>query len=128
MNPSQARARIAKILRHDPHTLIEGCLIAGFSMRAHVAYIYVRGEFIREREALQAAIDECYDAGLLGQNNKNGWDFDIFVHHGAGAYICGEETAAAGEPRGARGAAAPGKPPFPANVGLYGCPTNGEQC
>ncbi len=62
-------------------------------MGAHVGYIYVRGEFIREREALQRAIDECYDAGLLGKGNKNGWDFDLYVHHGAGAYICGEETA-----------------------------------
>src|SRR3546814_14582040 len=62
-------------------------------MGAHAAYIYVRGEYMREREALQAAIDECYDAGLLGRNSKLGWDFDIYVHHGAGAYICGEETA-----------------------------------
>ncbi|MDA4635751.1 NADH-quinone oxidoreductase subunit F, partial [Escherichia coli] len=81
------------IMRHDPHTLIEGCLIAGFAMGANTCYIYVRGEYIREREALQAAIDECYDAKLLGKNNKNGWDYDIYVHHGAGAYICGEETA-----------------------------------
>ncbi|MGI9356795.1 MAG: NADH-quinone oxidoreductase subunit F, partial [Rhizobiaceae bacterium] len=75
------------IMRHDPHTLIEGCLIAGFAMGAHACYIYVRGEYIREREALQAAIDECYDAKLLGKNNKHGWDYDIYVHHGAGAYI-----------------------------------------
>src|SRR5882757_3376881 len=79
------------ILRFEPHTLIEGCLIAGFAMGANTCYIYVRGEYIREREALQAAIDECYDAKLLGKNNKNGWDYDIYVHHGAGAYICGEE-------------------------------------
>lgn len=111
-----------EILRHDPHTLIEGCLIAGFSMRAHAAYIYVRGEFIREREALQAAIDECYDAGLLGKNNKNGWDFDVYVHHGAGAYICGEETALLESLEGKKGQPRL-KPPFPANVGLYGCPT-----
>src|SRR6195952_4594948 len=81
------------IMRHDPHTLIEGCVIASFAMGANHAYIYVRGEYIREREALQAAIDECYDAGLLGKNNKLGYDIDIIVHHGAGAYICGEETA-----------------------------------
>ncbi|EHK56603.1 NADH dehydrogenase I subunit F, partial [Mesorhizobium alhagi CCNWXJ12-2] len=81
------------ILRHDPHTLVEGCLIAGFAMGAVAAYIYVRGEFIREREALQRAIDEAYDAGLIGKDNKNGYDFEIYVHHGAGAYICGEETA-----------------------------------
>jgi NADH-quinone oxidoreductase subunit F len=81
-------------MRHDPHTLIEGCLIAGFAMGAHACYIYIRGEYIREREALQAAIDEAYDAGLLGKNAAgSGWDFDIVLHHGAGAYICGEETA-----------------------------------
>ncbi len=110
------------IMRHDPHTLIEGCLIAGCAMNSNTCYIYVRGEYIREREALQAAIDECYDAGLLGKNNKNGWDFDIFVHHGAGAYICGEETALLESLEGKKGQPRL-KPPFPANVGLYGCPT-----
>jgi NADH-quinone oxidoreductase subunit F len=110
------------ILRHDPHTLVEGCLIAGFAMGAHAAYIYVRGEFIREREALQRAVDEAYDAGLIGKNNKNGWDFDIIVHHGAGAYICGEETALLESLEGKKGQPRL-KPPFPANVGLYGCPT-----
>ncbi len=111
-----------EIMRHDPHTLIEGCLIAGFAMRAHACYIYVRGEYMREREALQAAIDECYDAGLLGKNNKHGWDYDIYVHHGAGAYICGEETALLESLEGKKGQPRL-KPPFPANVGLYGCPT-----
>ena len=110
------------ILRHDPHTLVEGCVVAGFAMGAHAAYIYVRGEFIREREALQAAIDACHDAGLLGKNNKFGWDFDVFVHHGAGAYICGEETALLESLEGKKGQPRL-KPPFPANVGLYGCPT-----
>jgi NADH-quinone oxidoreductase subunit F len=110
------------IMRHDPHTLIEGCVIASFAMGAHVAYIYVRGEYIREREALQAAIDECYDAGLLGINNKLGWDMDIYVHHGAGAYICGEETALLESLEGKKGQPRL-KPPFPANMGLYGCPT-----
>lgn len=110
------------ILRHDPHTLIEGCLIAGFTMGAHHAFIYVRGEFMREREALQAAIDECYDAGLLGKNNKHGYDFDVIVHHGAGAYICGEETALLESLEGKKGQPRL-KPPFPANMGLYGCPT-----
>ncbi|TIM33251.1 MAG: NADH-quinone oxidoreductase subunit F [Mesorhizobium sp.] len=76
------------ILRHDPHTLVEGCLIAGFAMGAIAAYIYVRGEFIREREALQRAIDEAYAAKLIGKNNTSGYDFDIYMHHGAGAYIC----------------------------------------
>ncbi|MEM8813421.1 MAG: NADH-quinone oxidoreductase subunit NuoF [Pseudomonadota bacterium] len=111
-----------EILRHDPHTLVEGCLIAGFSMGAHTAYIYVRGEFIRERERLQAAIDQAYEANLIGRNNVHGWDFDIYVHHGAGAYICGEETALLESLEGKKGQPRL-KPPFPANVGLYGCPT-----
>jgi NADH-quinone oxidoreductase subunit F len=81
-----------EIMRHDPHTLVEGCLIAGFAMGAHTAFVYVRGEFVRERERFQIAVDEAREAGLIGKNNKNGWDFEIVVHHGAGAYICGEET------------------------------------
>jgi NADH-quinone oxidoreductase subunit F len=109
-------------MRHDPHTLVEGCLIAGFAMGAHTAYIYVRGEFVREREALERAIAECYDAGLLGKNNKCGWDMDVFVHHGAGAYICGEETALIESLEGKKGMPRL-KPPFPANAGLYGAPT-----
>lgn len=81
-------------MRHDPHTLIEGCLIAAFAIGSRACYIYICGEYIRERETLQTAIDEAYDAGLLGRNAaKSGWDFDIYLHHGAGAYICGEETA-----------------------------------
>ena len=111
-----------EIMRHDPHLLIEGSLLAGFAMRAHTAYIYVRGEFIRERERLQAAVDEAYDAKLIGKNNENGWDFDIFVHHGAGAYICGEETALLESLEGKKGMPRL-KPPFPAHVGLYGAPT-----
>ncbi|KAB0681959.1 NADH-quinone oxidoreductase subunit NuoF [Aureimonas leprariae] len=111
-----------EIMRNDPFTLIEGCLLAGFSMGAHAAYIYVRGEYIREREALQLAIDECYDAGILGLDNKCGWDFDVIVSHGAGAYICGEETALLESLEGKKGQPRL-KPPFPANMGLYGCPT-----
>ncbi len=111
-----------EIMRHDPHLLVEGCLVAGFAMGAHVTYIYVRGEFIREREALQRAVDEAYDAKLIGKNNKHGWDFDIYVHHGAGAYICGEETALLESLEGKKGQPRM-KPPFPANVGLYGAPT-----
>ncbi|MCA0275196.1 MAG: NADH-quinone oxidoreductase subunit NuoF [Proteobacteria bacterium] len=110
------------ILRNDPHTLVEGCLLAGFAMGAVAAYIYVRGEFIREREALQRAIDEAYEAKLIGKNNKNGYDFEIYVHHGAGAYICGEETALLESLEGKKGQPRL-KPPFPANMGLYGCPT-----
>jgi NADH-quinone oxidoreductase subunit F len=110
------------IMRHDPHLLIEGALLASFAMRAHVSYIYIRGEFIREREILQAAIDEAYDAKLIGQNNVNGWDFELYLHHGAGAYICGEETALLESLEGKKGMPRL-KPPFPANVGLYGAPT-----
>jgi NADH-quinone oxidoreductase subunit F len=111
-----------EIMRHDPHLLIEGCLIAGAAMAAHVGYIYVRGEFIRERERLEAAIEEAYEAKLIGKNNNNGWDFDLYVHHGAGAYICGEETALLESLEGKKGMPRM-KPPFPANVGLYGAPT-----
>jgi NADH-quinone oxidoreductase subunit F len=111
-----------EILRHDPHLLIEGALISGFAMRAHTCYIYVRGEYIRERQALQRAIDEAYAANLIGKGNIHGWDFDIYVHHGAGAYICGEETALLESLEGRKGQPRL-KPPFPANVGLYGCPT-----
>ena len=111
-----------EVMRHDPHLLVEGCLIAGFAMGANAGYIYVRGEFVRERERLQAAIDEAYEAKLLGKNNVNGWDFDLYVHHGAGAYICGEETALLESLEGKKGQPRL-KPPFPANVGLYGCTT-----
>ena len=112
-----------EIMRHDPHTLIEGCLIASFAMNAHACYIYIRGEYIREREALQNAIDEAYEAGLLGKNAaKSGWDFDLYLHHGAGAYICGEETALLESLEGKKGMPRM-KPPFPAGAGLYGCPT-----
>ena len=111
------------IMRHEPHKLLEGCLLAGFAMGAHACYIYVRGEFIREREALQRAVDEAYEAGLLGKNACcSDWDYDIYVHHGAGAYICGEETALIESLEGKKGQPRL-KPPFPANVGLYGCPT-----
>jgi NADH-quinone oxidoreductase subunit F len=110
------------IMRHDPHLLIEGCLIASFAMAAHTCYVYVRGEFVRERERLLAAVDEAYEAHLIGKNNVHGWDFDIIIHHGAGAYICGEETALLESLEGKKGMPRL-KPPFPANVGLYGCPT-----
>src|ERR1700710_1310162 len=111
-----------EIMRHDPHLLVEGCLIASFAMNAHACYIYVRGEFIREREHLQAAVDQAYEARLVGKDNINGWPFDIYVTHGAGAYICGEETALLESLEGKKGMPRL-KPPFPAAVGLYGCPT-----
>ena len=111
-----------EIMRHDPHLLVEGCLYAGFSMKAHTCYIYLRGEYIRERERLQAAVDEAYEANLIGKNNIHGWDFDIYLHHGAGAYICGEETALLESLEGKKGQPRL-KPPFPANAGLWGAPT-----
>jgi NADH-quinone oxidoreductase subunit F len=111
-----------EIMRNDPHLLIEGALLAAFAMRAHTSYIYIRGEFIRERERLQRAIDEAYEAKLIGKNNSHGWDFDLYIAHGAGAYICGEETALLESLEGRKGQPRL-KPPFPANVGLYGAPT-----
>ncbi len=111
------------IMRHDPHLLIEGCLIASFAMRANECYIYLRGEYIFERETLEKAVAEAYQAGLVGKNAcGSGFDFDIYVHHGAGAYICGEETALLESLEGKKGQPRL-KPPFPANAGLYGCPT-----
>ncbi len=111
------------IMRHDPHLLIEGCLIASFAMRAKACYIYLRGEYIYEREVLEKAIAEAYAAGLVGKNAcGSGYDFDIYAHHGAGAYICGEETALLESLEGKKGQPRL-KPPFPANAGLYGCPT-----
>ncbi|WP_417232084.1 NADH-quinone oxidoreductase subunit NuoF [Brevundimonas sp.] len=111
-----------EIMRHDPHLLIEGCLIAAFAMQAHACYIYLRGEYVLERERLEAAVKQAYDAKLIGRNNVHGWDFDVYVHHGAGAYICGEETALLESLEGKKGQPRL-KPPFPAGAGLYGCPT-----
>ncbi|HLB06474.1 MAG TPA: NADH-quinone oxidoreductase subunit NuoF, partial [Alphaproteobacteria bacterium] len=111
------------IMRHDPHTLIEGALIAGFAMGAHAGYIYIRGEFFREAERLEAAIAEAAGAGLIGRNAcGSGWDFELYVHRGAGAYICGEETGLLESLEGKKGMPRL-KPPFPAAAGLYGCPT-----
>ena len=111
------------LMRHDPHKLIEGCLIAGFAMGAHACYIYIRGEFIREAEHLEAAIQEAYDAGYLGKNScGSGWQYDIYVHRGAGAYICGEEMALIESLEGKKGQPRL-KPPFPANMGVWGSPT-----
>jgi len=111
------------ILRNDPHKLIEGCVLAGFAMGAHAAYIYVRGEFYNEAMRLEAAVAEAYEANLLGSDAAgSGWAFDVFVHRGAGAYICGEETALLESLEGKKGQPRL-KPPFPAMSGLYGCPT-----
>ncbi|MBO39601.1 MAG: NADH-quinone oxidoreductase subunit F [Rhodospirillaceae bacterium] len=111
------------MMRNDPHKLVEGCLLAGFGMGADAAYIYIRGEFYREAEHLQSAIDEAYEAGLIGKDAcGSGYKFDVYVHRGAGAYICGEEMALIESLEGKKGMPRL-KPPFPAVMGLYGCPT-----
>ncbi len=111
------------IMRHDPHKLVEGCLLACFAMGAHACYIYIRGEFYNESRVLEAAIAEAYEAGLIGKDAcGSGFDCDIRVHRGAGAYICGEETALLESLEGKKGMPRM-KPPFPAAIGLYGCPT-----
>ncbi|MBV6632626.1 MAG: NADH-quinone oxidoreductase subunit NuoF [Alphaproteobacteria bacterium] len=111
------------IMRHEPHKLIEGALIAGFALQAHAAYIYIRGEFYNEGSSIVRAIEEAYEAGLLGKNAAgSGWDFDLYLHRGAGAYICGEETALLESLEGKKGQPR-NKPPFPAGAGLYACPT-----
>ena len=112
-----------EIMRNDPHKLVEGCLIGGYAIRACAAFIYIRGEFYDEAQKLQTAIDEAYDAGLIGKNAcGSGYDFDVVLHRGAGAYICGEETALLESLEGKKGQPRL-KPPFPAAAGLYGCPS-----
>ena len=111
------------IMRHDPHKLVEGCLLAGYAMRAVATYIYIRGEFHAEGNNLEAAIRQAYEAGLIGKDAcGSGYDFDIYLHRGAGAYICGEETALIESLEGKKGQPRL-KPPFPAGVGVWGCPT-----
>ncbi len=112
-----------EIMRHDPHKLIEGCLIAGFAIGATATYIYIRGEFYYEAANVQRAIDEAYASGLIGKNAcGSGYDHDIYLHLGAGAYICGEETALIESIEGKKGQPR-NKPPFPAMAGLYSRPT-----
>jgi NADH-quinone oxidoreductase subunit F len=112
------------ILRNEPHKLLEGIAYAACAIEAHVAYIYIRGEYFRESEILQAAIDEAYEAGYFGKKSEVtlGWKLDVYLHRGAGAYICGEESAQMESLEGKRGMPRL-KPPFPAQVGLFGCPT-----
>ena len=111
------------ILRYEPHKLIEGALLSSRAINARICYIYIRGEYFREAEVLQQAIDEAYNAKLIGKNAcDSGYDLDIYVHRGAGAYICGEETALLESLEGNKGQPRL-KPPFPALIGLYGCPT-----
>ncbi|MFZ4125986.1 MAG: NADH-quinone oxidoreductase subunit NuoF [Rickettsiales bacterium] len=110
-------------MRHEPHKLIEGCLIGGFAIGAVAAYIYVRGEFRVEIDHLEHAIKEANEAGFLGKNAcGSGYDFDVYVHRGSGAYICGEETALIESLEGKKGQPRL-KPPFPAAMGVWGCPT-----
>jgi NADH dehydrogenase (ubiquinone) flavoprotein 1 len=107
-------------MRGDPHKLIEGCLVAGRSMNATAAYIYIRGEFYQEASHVKQAIDEAYGAGLIGPNACQSGD--VYLHRGAGAYICGEETVLIESLEGKQGKPRL-KPPFPADVGLVGCPS-----
>ena len=111
------------ILRYEPHKLLEGCLLSSFALGVETCYIYIRGEFFNESKILQTAIDEAYSNGLLGKNACNSsWNLNIYLHRGAGAYIAGEETALLESLEGKK--AQPRlKPPYPASVGLYGCPT-----
>jgi len=112
-----------EIMRHEPHKLVEGCILAGVGMGCTAGYIYIRGEYVREGEALERAIEEAYDAGYLGQDIAgSGYDFELYLHRGAGAYICGEETGLLESLEGKKGQPRL-KPPFPAMVGLYGRPT-----
>ena len=111
-----------EIMRGDPHRLIEGCLLASYAIRAHDCFIYIRGEYVLERERLEAALTEARQARLIGKNNVHGWDCDIRVTHGGGAYICGDEMALLESLEGKKGQPRL-KPPFPAGAGVYGCPT-----
>lgn len=112
-----------EILRHEPHKLLEGILYGALAIGAHVAYIYIRGEYVHEAQVLEKAIEEALSAGLLGKNAAgSGWDLTVHVHRGAGAYICGEESALLESLEGKKGQPRL-KPPFPAVVGLYGCPS-----
>jgi NADH-quinone oxidoreductase subunit F len=111
------------LMERNPHLLIEGCAIGCYAIGARVAYIYIRGEFFHVQHILEAAIEEAYKAGYLGKNILgSGFDCDVYVHRGAGAYEAGEETALLESLEGKR-AQPRNKPPFPAVVGLYGKPT-----
>lgn len=111
------------IIRNEPHKIIEGALLSATAIRATVGYIYIRGEFKREADILEMAIQEAYASNFLGKNAAgSGFDFDLYVHRGAGAYICGEETAMLESLEGKKGQPRL-KPPFPATFGLYGKPT-----
>ncbi|HEY7163446.1 MAG TPA: NADH-quinone oxidoreductase subunit NuoF [Candidatus Binatia bacterium] len=111
------------IIERDPHSIIEGTLIAAFAIQSHTAFVYIRGEFAYGAKILERAVEEAAAAGLIGRNIADtGYDLDVIVHKGAGAYICGEETALLSSLEGGRGWPKL-KPPFPATHGLFGCPT-----
>jgi NADH-quinone oxidoreductase subunit F len=111
------------LMEMDPHQLIEGIIIAGRAINAHNGFIYIRGEYRYVLDIVEAAIEEAYSRGYLGKNILgSGFDFDLLIHTGAGAYECGEESALMESLEGKRGYPRI-KPPFPAVVGLYGCPT-----
>jgi NADH-quinone oxidoreductase subunit F len=111
------------LMRFDPHQLIEGMIISAYALNSHTGYIYIRGEYWRITEIVDKALKQAYERGYLGKNILgSGFDFDLYTHTGAGAYICGEETALLESLEGKRGHPRM-KPPFPAVVGLYGGPT-----
>ena len=112
-----------QIMEKDPHMLIEGIVITCYAVGIHAAYIYIRGEFVMQANRLEEAIREAYDKGYLGKNIlETGFDLDVHVHRGAGAYVCGEETALIESLEGKKGQPRL-KPPFPAVIGLFNCPT-----
>jgi NADH-quinone oxidoreductase subunit F len=111
------------ILERDPHALLEGMIIAAYAIGSHKAYVYIRGEYFRPAQRFQRAIDEAYNEGWLGRNIQGcGFDLEVVIHRGAGAYICGEETALLTSLEGGKGFPKL-KPPFPAISGLFACPT-----
>ena len=111
------------LIEKDPHALVEGTIIAAYAIQSHTAFIYIRGEFVFGAKVLERAIDEARAAGYLGKNILgSGYDLDLILHRGAGAYICGEETGLLSSLEGGKGWPKV-KPPFPATHGLFGCPT-----
>ena len=112
------------IITYEPHKILEGALITAYAIRAKLGYIYIRGEYSKEAQILEEAVAEAYSKGFLGKNAaKSGYDFDLVLHRGAGAYICGEESALINSLEGRKGMPRLKPPAFPAVSGLYGCPT-----
>jgi NADH-quinone oxidoreductase subunit F len=111
------------LIEKDPHAIVEGTLISAYAIQSRTAFIYIRGELVFGTARLERAVEEAYQAGYIGKNIfGSGYDLDLIVHRGAGAYICGEETALLSSLEGSRGWPKV-KPPFPATHGLFGCPT-----